>query len=265
MRVQDELQICVETAAQHRLPAVQNFVSGEVMRPCKQWIQDVIDNRKECDTLRLRTPDFVLLPDTSSRRNAVPQWLTCRNTIGLRMLGVIPQDKKVTVAKQPKYYLNWLSIICDRNLRTLRDLRREHVPMLQNMKRQCMHVIKQYFEVSDGDVLIFANYPPSVYQLHFHWCCVSCRISAYDALRMHSLTSIIYNLERDSMFYAESCLQIPLYKDSVLYNLLRGDVSDCKDDSDAEQQRKINVLHDVDSGAVSKSQVTEISLKNLHL
>lgn len=226
MRVQDELQVYVETAAQHSSSAVQQFISGEITRPCKQWVQDVIENRKECDTLQLRTPEFILLPDTNSRRSAAPAFLMNRNSgtsSGLNYpLRKMPSLVQVDTEKQPKYFLNWLSIVCDRQIRTIRDLRAEHVPMLVSMQKQCLGAIKQVFDVADTDILIFANYPPSVYQLHFHWCCVASRMTSYDALRMHSLTSIIDNLSRDSMYYATARLQVPLYKDSLLYNVLHG-------------------------------------------
>ena len=226
MRVQDELQVYVETAAQHSSSAVQQFISGEITRPCKQWVQDVIENRKECDTLQLRTPEFILLPDTNSRRSAAPAFLMNRNSgtsSGLNYpLRKMPSLVQVETEKQPKYFLNWLSIVCDRQIRTIRDLRAEHVPMLVSMQKQCLGAIKQAFDVTDTDILIFANYPPSVYQLHFHWCCVASRMTSYDALRMHSLTSIIDNLSKDSMYYATARLQVPLYKDSLLYNVLHG-------------------------------------------
>ena len=269
MRVQDELQVYVETAAQHSSSAVQQFISGEITRPCKQWVQDVIENRKECDTLQLRTPEFILLPDTNSRRSAAPAFLMNRNSgtsSGLNYsLRKMPSLVQVETEKQPKYFLNWLSIVCDRQIRTIRDLRAEHVPMLVSMQKQCLGAIKQVFDVADTDILIFANYPPSVYQLHFHWCCVSSRMTSYDALRMHSLTSIIDNLSRDSMYYATARLQVPLYKDSLLYNVLHGSKGSEKvyeieygDDSRAVRERRgSGRVETLVSGVVEDKKNTE--------
>ena len=42
---------------------MQAYITREVNRPCKQWIHDVLLCRRETERVKLRTLDFVLLPD----------------------------------------------------------------------------------------------------------------------------------------------------------------------------------------------------------
>ena len=43
---------------------VQKVIQQEVDRPNKQWIHSVIRGEQEAESVRIRTPDYVVLPDT---------------------------------------------------------------------------------------------------------------------------------------------------------------------------------------------------------
>jgi m7GpppX diphosphatase len=114
---------------------------------------------------------------------------------------------------------NWLAIVTDPSLRSVRDLRGEHVPMLEQMYEQCIGVIHNEFGVSRQDVMAFANYPPSVYRLHIHFCAPFFLSSAYDAFRMHSLSGIINNLKINGDYYKLSTFYIPVHCGSDLHKV----------------------------------------------
>jgi hypothetical protein len=131
---------------------------------------------------------------------------------------------KSIAPRQARHRFNWLAIVADPSLRSVRDLRGEHVGMLERLYEQCVSAIqKEYAGVGEGDIMVFANYPPSVYKLHFHFCVPFFQPTAYDAFRMHSLSGIINNLRVHPLYYKVSTLQIPVHSGSELYRAMRND------------------------------------------
>ena len=59
----NEKQLVIETPAMHNSQRMQSFISQEISRPCKQWIHQVILAKRETERIKLRTEQFVLLPD----------------------------------------------------------------------------------------------------------------------------------------------------------------------------------------------------------
>lgn len=57
-------KLLVETPAVYASPDMQAYIHQELNRPCKRWVVDVLNGSREADEVRLRTRDFVLLPDT---------------------------------------------------------------------------------------------------------------------------------------------------------------------------------------------------------
>lgn len=198
-----------ETPEMHRKSSVVRFIQQEIARPSKQWICNIIDGNQEKDEVILRTQDFVLLPDTERvnrywRRNSPPLSPgACRKSP--------PQARRM---------LNWLSILHDRELRTMRDLRGEHVPMLKKMLEQCLFIIENSTRIQRDQVMAYVHYPPSVYQLHVHFAFPYGQHCHRDTYRVHSLTSIITNLEIDPDYYAKATLQLALYRQSLHYAAL---------------------------------------------
>jgi m7GpppX diphosphatase len=122
---------------------------------------------------------------------------------------------------------NWLAIVADPEVRSIRDLRGAHLPMLERMYRQCVQAIQREYRVGWEDVMVFANYPPSVYKLHFHFCAPFFQPTAYDAFRMHSLSAIINNLQVNPEYYALSTFQIPVHTNSDLYRAVVAARGEC--------------------------------------
>ena len=128
------------------------------------------------------------------------------------------------VPRQVRHRFNWLAIVADPSLRSVRDLRGEHVGMLERLYEQCVSAIqKEYKGVGEDDIMVFANYPPSVYKLHFHFCAPFFQPTAYDAFRMHSLRGIINNLRIQPLYYQVSTLQIPVHSGSELYRAMKNE------------------------------------------
>ena len=87
---------------------------------------------------------------------------------------------------------------------------------------QCVQAARLEHELADEEVMVFANYPPSVYTLHFHVCRPFKLALPFDAFRLHSLLSIIHHLEVDPEYYTRYNLHVPVNATSRLYRTLTG-------------------------------------------
>jgi Scavenger mRNA decapping enzyme C-term binding len=116
----------------------------------------------------------------------------------------------------------WVAFVRDASLRTIRDLRGHHVPMLRRIHEQCVQTAQLEHGGTEEEVMVFANYPPSVYTLHFHVCRPFKLALPFDAFRVHSLLAIIHHLEVDPGYYTRHNLHVPVSAASRLYRALTG-------------------------------------------
>lgn len=196
--------------------SVVAFMHQELHRPSKQWIHHILAGTQEKEQVILDNPDFVLLPDTervnrywraSPTHVAVPR--TCR-----KMHSLLPGQSHTRETRVHKLTLNWLAIVRDPEIRTLRDLRGHHAPMLSSMLQECMASVEQLTGIRRDQVMAYIHYPPSVYQLHIHFSYPYGQYCHRDAYRVHSLQNVINNLRIDSDYYAKSTLQLAMFRHS---------------------------------------------------
>jgi m7GpppX diphosphatase len=206
-----------ETPQLHAKPSVSCFIEQEVKRPSKQWITSIIAGEQEREQVVMRTEEFVLLPDTE-RVNRY--WRIQTNVHHASGTTARPPKNTVACKSPPKLTLNWLSIVHDLSIRTLRDLRGKHVPMLKRMLDACMASIEEQTGIPRDQVMAYVHYPPSVYQLHVHFSYPYGQYCHRDAYRVHSLGAIINNLEIDSEYYSKATLYLAMYKQSPHYQAL---------------------------------------------
>jgi len=226
---------------------MQSYIAQELSKPSKNWVHDVVTSKRECENVKMRTEDFVLLPDTNAQRRIYRQ---CPKQLplqwGAASAGVLPRwasmeraplqplsENADGAAVQQVKTFNWLAIVTDPGLRSVRDLHGKHIPMLEAMHEKCLEFIEGEYGVGRSDVMVYANYPPSVYRLHFHFCAPFLYSSAFDAFRMHSMSGILNNLRIDRDYYQKSCFHFPVHVTSDLFRALtagsREDDSHCED------------------------------------
>lgn len=231
-----------ETPGHYFSDEVQRFIDQEIHKPSKIWAKQVVECERETENVKLRTDDFVLLPDLVSSRRQFRSYESrhlmplypCRRRapesecgFNLKVLGKqqglkfdeleSPRDRE-----PPPRSVNWLAIVTDPNVRTIRDLRGEHLPMLEEMYESCLEIIMRETKLERHNIMAFANYPPSVYKLHFHFCAPFFKSSAYDGFRMHPLGTIINNLRLCPDYYMISTFHVPLHVHSELYRVVSG-------------------------------------------
>lgn len=225
MQVYDTV-LRVETARLHASPEMQQWLSDETSKPSKRWIHDVIHRKREEDNIRLKTDEFILLPDVTPtpKYRLFPWQHPSRPRIPR---SCIPTAHESEAWQTPRHQRgecdprHWLAIVTDLKLRSIRDLRGEHLSMLRALEWQCTEaMLKAHPTLRREDVMIFANYPPSVYQLHFHVCVPFKRQAPYDAFRIHPLHTIINNIEVSGTFYRDSSFKVPVQRNSELCHIL---------------------------------------------
>lgn len=113
-----------------------------------QWVYNILEHKKEVESILYEDPDpklgFIILPDL--------KW-----------------DQKTLSS----LYLQ--GIVHDRSLRSLRDLKKHHAPLLRNIRDKAALVAQQRFGLrlqpepeSRGMLRCFIHYHPSFYHLHVH-------------------------------------------------------------------------------------------------
>jgi hypothetical protein len=224
MGAQSDYTLLAETPEMHASPSVARFIEQEVSRPGKQWIGHIIDGTQEKEDVIYRDGDFVLLPDTE-RVNRY-----CRP--------LSPSNNSLILARAnqriPKRVLNWLAIAQDRQIRTLRDLRGHHAPMLRTLLKKSLQAIEDHTGIRQDQVMAYVHYPPSVYQLHVHFSYPYGQYCHRDAYRVHNLATVINNLEIDPDYYKRATLHMALYKQSLHFAALSDDAQ-CRDDAPPQE------------------------------
>lgn len=210
----NDFTLVSETPQLHAKPSVASYIEQEVKRPSKQWITSIISGDQEREQVVVRTGEFVLLPDTE-RVNRY--WRIQTNA---QHASSSTSRAPKTLRTSPRLTLNWLSIVHDRTIRTMRDLRGKHIPMLKAMLDTCMTAIEEHTGIPRDQVMAYVHYPPSVYQLHVHFSHPYGQYCHRNAYRVHSLGTIISNLEIDSEYYTKATLYLAMYKQSQHYQAL---------------------------------------------
>jgi hypothetical protein len=238
-----------ETPGHYFSDEVQKFIDQEVYKPNKIWAKQIVDSDREADSVKLRTDEFVLLPDLVAYRRQFKQVEPRPNGLSYyhpkrrpfqpdmgfalktcaRPCKFQPQHDSLCMSgldlsefpTPPVRHLNWLAIVTDPRIRTIRDLTGDHLPMLERLYESCVDAITKETGLERQDIMVFANYPPSVYKLHFHFCAPFFKSSAYDGFRIHPLSTIINNLKLFSDYYKLSTFDVPLHTNSELCRVIQ--------------------------------------------
>ncbi|SJL03458.1 uncharacterized protein ARMOST_06814 [Armillaria ostoyae] len=102
-----------------------------------RWVTKILSGEAEQKAVLFSSPEFILLPDM--------KW--DRHTIGSLYL--------VAIARDP-------------TLRSLRDLRLEHVSLLKSIRKEAYRVVQEKWGLPTGSLRMWIHYQPSYYHFHIH-------------------------------------------------------------------------------------------------
>lgn len=109
------------------------------------WVYNIIEGRKEVEDVIYRTPlgrdgdeGFLLLPNLHWDRKTIE---------ALHLLGIVER----------------------RDLWSLRDLKKKHIPWLKHMRAKLIDAtVKTYPQIEEDQLKLFFHYHPTYYHLHIH-------------------------------------------------------------------------------------------------
>jgi m7GpppX diphosphatase len=184
-----------ETAEQYRL--VHLPLINAVPPAATSWLRDILSKKAEADRIVAEDEDpstgFALLPGMHwNERNAGELYL--------------------------------LSFVRRSDLRSIRDLRPEHLPLLRNMRDKGLAAIQQRCGIPASRVRLYFHYPPSFYHLHLHFVhCDNIQVKVLrgqQAGRAHLLEDIITNIELCPEYYLRATLTLQVSELEPLYQAL---------------------------------------------
>jgi m7GpppX diphosphatase len=191
-----------ETPTMYRT-VTEPFIASICEGNSLSWIQNVVDGKKEVERLLVNHNDFVLNVDTKWRSHPdallTPRskWYQHPATADLYCLGIVKQS----------------------GLRTLRDLRGEHIPMLKGMMQEGMKAIQTIYGIESNQIRVFVHYQPQFYHFHVHFTRLENEVGC-SVERGHLVSDIVQNLGMDSDYYKKRTISFRLRTTDTLYKQL---------------------------------------------
>ncbi|NXP61958.1 DCPS diphosphatase, partial [Chloropsis cyanopogon] len=155
-----------------------------------QWVYNILEKKAEADRIIHENPDpsngFVLVPDLKWNQNQLDD-------------------------------LYLIALVHRREIKSLRDLTAEHLPLLRNVLQEGKEAIVKRFGVPGSQLRIYLHYQPSYHHLHVHFTALGYDAPGSSVERAHLLADVIDNLAMDSMYYQKRALTFPLRADEPLF------------------------------------------------
>ena len=178
--------IVTETAKDYNikiLPYINNIYKENT-----KWINDILKNKKEQNKIMFKNEKYIVTKDIL--------WDEENITNSFYMLA-IPFSK----------------------IKTIRDLRKEHIPLLKEMRNSCNKIANKY-GINSNQLYFFFHYHPSFYHLHLHCSIINHKLLSSKYLRCKMLDTIISNLEKNTFYYRNSDISFEIPVSHIIVKLL---------------------------------------------
>lgn len=100
-----------------------------------------------------------------------------------------------------------LALPKDKTIRGMRDLKSEHIPLLQKMVIMSKNYITSNYAINENEIEAHFHYPPGVLLLHIHFELTN-NTKIRRPLREHSVNEVIENLKIDANYYTKINMEI---------------------------------------------------------
>jgi m7GpppX diphosphatase len=136
----------------------------------KQWLDDIIEGRKEQELILYQDKDFILLISDKWTDNNID-------------------------------HLRILSFFKNKKLKSIRDLTNANIKLLEKVKNKSCEVIKEKYNFTEDQLKIFFHYRPSVWQLHLHFVNLNYKLRSSSVEKAFEYHGVIENLKLISDYY----------------------------------------------------------------
>ncbi|KAF9052263.1 scavenger mRNA decapping enzyme [Hymenopellis radicata] len=155
-----------------------------------KWVSKILDGESEREAILFNSPDFVILPDMKWDLHTVES-------------------------------LYLVAIARDASLRSLRDLRQEHLPLLRSIRAEAYKVVQNRWGLGPGSLRMWIHYQPSYYHFHVHIANASYEAPGFGMAvgQAHLLEDVISLLEISSNIFEKMTLTYGLGSNMVFTSL----------------------------------------------
>lgn len=115
------------------------------------------------------------------------------------------------------------AIVRRRDLKSLRDLTGDHLPLLRNIYDKGTKAIADTYGLPATQLRIYFHYQPSFYHLHVHFTYLKYDAPGIFCEKSHLLLSVINNLELMSDYYQKATLPFVVLENDSLFEKLEKD------------------------------------------
>lgn len=115
------------------------------------------------------------------------------------------------IATYKKEDIHLLGIPVER-ISSIRDIKPEHIPMLDEMKDLTLEICEEMFNLNRSEIKIYFHYPPSTYHLHVHYTWAGLNDSTTNFERAHDYDMVVKNIQLDPNYYRESMRYVKMTK-----------------------------------------------------
>eukprot|EP00884_Botryococcus_braunii_P020463 jgi/Botrbrau1/70/Bobra.0022s0062.1 len=173
------------------LPYIESIPASRI-----QWVYNILEKKAEAERLIFEDTD----PETGFMLHPDMKW-----------------DGKEAAA------LYCIALCLRRDVRSLRDLRPSHLPLLRNLQTRVPQVLKEKYCVEPELLRAYVHYQPSYYHFHVHFVHTSLDMGGGAAVgKAHLLDDIIDNLSTiDGEYYAQRTLTFSLGENEALLGAFR--------------------------------------------
>ena len=110
-----------------------------------------------------------------------------------------------------------LAIVHKKGLKSVRDLTREHLPLLRKLLYEAPAAIESKFGVPASQLRIYFHYQPTYYHLHVHYSHVDFKAPGTTAEKAQMLSTVIHNIE-NGRGYCRATIPFKVVKGTKLYD-----------------------------------------------
>jgi len=149
----------------------------KIDRSGSSWVRDILESVREVENVIYRDAEFVIVENI--------KWHDKENINNLACLGLVKRE----------------DLLC------LRDLNKEHLPLLKNLLRG-VEIVSAHYKIAGDQIRTFIHYRPSTWHLHIHYVNIHTANVGNMIESSHLLQNVIHNITLDSDYYKKIKLSV---------------------------------------------------------
>lgn len=127
---------------------------------------------------------------------------------------LLPDLKWDGISKETLYCT---AIVMDRTIKSIRDLRESHLPLLENIREKSLQAIEEKYAIPSSQIRAYFHYQPSYYHLHVHFNYLKYDAPGIFCDKAHLIDTVIDNILLCPNYYQKATLNFVARANDKLY------------------------------------------------